>query len=252
MSDQPRIAVVGAGILGTVLALRLAEAGADVTVLERAPSAGGLAGLMDFGGHRVDRFYHVIVPSDERMIALAEELGLSDDLSFSPGRRRLLRGRSDVPVQRDRRLPALPAAVAARARASGVVRRPVPAAPRLRAAREHCRCWTGSRVTAGRQVVERIWQPLLNSRFDSSYDELPATYLWARTNRMRSARKGGGSEMMGCLKGGHERLVDAVASRARSSGRRRPLRRGRRGSVRSIRSWGDRRARRRRSMSRLT
>ena len=68
MTDQPRIAVVGAGILGTVLALRLAEAGADVTLLERAPTAGGLAGAMDFGGHRVDRFYHVIVPSDERMI----------------------------------------------------------------------------------------------------------------------------------------------------------------------------------------
>ena len=42
----------------------------------------------------------------------------------------------------------------------------------------------------GREVVERIWKPLLNSRFDSDYDELPATYLWARTNRMRSARKG--------------------------------------------------------------
>ena len=39
MSDQPRIAVVGAGILGTVLSLRLAEAGADVTLLERAPTA---------------------------------------------------------------------------------------------------------------------------------------------------------------------------------------------------------------------
>ena len=39
---------------------------------------------MDFGGHRVDRFYHVIVPSDERMLALAEELGLTDELTFSP------------------------------------------------------------------------------------------------------------------------------------------------------------------------
>jgi protoporphyrinogen oxidase len=66
--------------------------------------------------------------------------------------------------------------------------------------------------------VERIWKPLLNSRFDSSYDELPATYLWARTNRMRSARKGGGAEMMGCLKGGHERLVNALGDRARALG----------------------------------
>ena len=80
----PRVGIVGAGILGTVLALRLAQGGARVTLLERAPTPGGLAGAFDFGGHRVDRFYHVIVPSDERMIALAGELGLADRLSFTP------------------------------------------------------------------------------------------------------------------------------------------------------------------------
>jgi len=80
----PRIGVVGAGILGTVLALRLAQGGARVTLLERAPTPGGLAGSMDFDGHRVDRFYHVIVPSDERMIALTEELGLGAELHFTP------------------------------------------------------------------------------------------------------------------------------------------------------------------------
>jgi protoporphyrinogen oxidase len=86
MSDTPRphIGVVGAGILGTVLTLRLAQAGARVTLLERAPTPGGLAGAIDFSGHRVDRFYHVIVPSDERMIGLVEELGLTDQLSFNP------------------------------------------------------------------------------------------------------------------------------------------------------------------------
>ncbi len=85
MEDRrPHIGVVGAGILGTVLTLRLAQAGARVTLLERAPTPGGLAGSFDFSGHRVDRFYHVIVPSDERMIALIEELGLTDQLSFNP------------------------------------------------------------------------------------------------------------------------------------------------------------------------
>ena len=47
-----------------------------VTVLEREPALGGLAGTMDFDGHRVDRFYHAITPADERMLALAGELGL--------------------------------------------------------------------------------------------------------------------------------------------------------------------------------
>jgi|HubBroStandDraft_6_1064221.scaffolds.fasta_scaffold02717_5 protoporphyrinogen oxidase len=217
MSDQPRIAIVGAGILGTVLAMRLAETGADVTLLERAPHAGGLAAAMDFGGHRVDRFYHVIVPSDARMIALSEELGISDDLSFSPvgagffvdGQMYPFNGIGDF-----LRFP--PLSPPARARLAWFVAQcqlrhdyePLEDTPLLSWLTRHC----------GREVVERIWKPLLNSRFNSSYDELPATYLWARTNRMRSARQGGGSEMMGCLQGGHERLIDAVVARATSLG----------------------------------
>ena len=217
MTDEPRIGIVGAGILGTVLALRLAEAGAKVTLLERAPHAGGLAAAMDFGGHRVDRFYHVIVPSDERMIALSDELGLSGDLSFSPvgagffvdGRMFPFNGIGDF-----LRFP--PLSPPARARLAWFVAQcqlrrdyePLEDTPLLAWLQRHC----------GREVVERIWKPLLNSRFDSSYEELPATYLWARTNRMRSARKGGGSEMMGCLRGGHERLIDAVAAKAVSLG----------------------------------
>ncbi len=217
MSDQPRIAIVGAGILGTVLSLRLAEAGFGVTLLDRAPTAGGLAGAMDFGGHRVDRFYHVIVPSDERMIALAHELGLGEELSFSPvgvgffvdGEMYPFNGVGDF-----LRFP--PLSPPARARLAWFVAQcqlrgdyePLEDVPLLRWLTRHC----------GSEVTKRIWRPLLDSRFDRTYDELPATYLWARTNRMRSARKGGGSETMGCLTGGHERLVEAVAARAQSSG----------------------------------
>jgi protoporphyrinogen oxidase len=63
-----RVGIVGGGILGTILALRLQQQGAQVTLLERGSSLGGLAGAFDFNGHLVDRFYHVIVPSDVRFL----------------------------------------------------------------------------------------------------------------------------------------------------------------------------------------
>jgi protoporphyrinogen oxidase len=214
----PRVGVIGGGILGTVLSLRLAQAGAAVTLLERGPNLGGLAGAMDFGGHRVDRFYHVIVPSDERMLALAAELGLSDEVSFHPvgvgfwadDEMHPFNGLADFA-----RFSVL--SPAGRARLGWFVlqcqlRRDyegledVPLEAWLR---RHC----------GRKVTERIWKPLLDSRFDGAYDELPATYLWARTNRMRSARKTGAKgEVMGCLRGGHERLIAAAGRRAAELG----------------------------------
>lgn len=214
----PHIGVVGAGILGTVLALRLAQGGAKVTLLERAPTPGGLAGSMDFEGHRVDRFYHVVVPSDERMIALAQELGLAAELHFTPvgvgffvdGRMHPFNGLGDF-----LRFP--PLSPSGRARLAWFV---------LQCQlRKDCKELEDMPLEAwltrhcGKAVVRRIWRPLLDSRFDGSHAELPATYLWARTNRMRSARGRGGGERMGAIAGGgHERLVLAAARKARELG----------------------------------
>ncbi len=218
MSPAPRVAVVGGGVLGTVLTLRLAQAGANVTLLERGSTLGGLAGAIDFGGHRVDRFYHVIVPSDERMIGLAEELGLADQLRFSPvgvgfyvdGEMHDFNGVGDF-------LRFSPLSPLSRARLAWFVvqcqlRRNYEGLedmPLERWLRRHC----------GNRVYDRIWRPLLDSRFDSRHGELPATYLWARTNRMRSARTSQGSgETMGHLIGGHERLIEAAGRRAQELG----------------------------------
>jgi protoporphyrinogen oxidase len=217
-APAPRVGIVGGGILGTTLALRLQQAGAQVTLLERGGSLGGLAGAFDFNGHRIDRFYHVVVPSDERMLGLVDELGLQDELSFSPvgvgffidGQMHPFNGLGDFA-----RFP--PLSPLGRARLAWFVAQcqlrkgydkleDVPLKDWLR---RHC----------GSKVVDRIWRPLLDSRFDSQHDELPATYLWARTNRMRSARTSQGSgETMGCLRGGHERLIEAAAARAAQLG----------------------------------
>jgi len=75
---RPSVAVVGGGILGMTAAYRLAQAGVDVALYERAPDLGGLVGSFDFDGRPVDRFYHVILPTDDRVRGLAEELGLGD------------------------------------------------------------------------------------------------------------------------------------------------------------------------------
>ena len=57
-----------------------------VALFERASDLGGLVGSFDFDGRRVDRFYHVILPTDDRVIGLAEELGLGDRFRFRPTR----------------------------------------------------------------------------------------------------------------------------------------------------------------------
>jgi protoporphyrinogen oxidase len=216
-ASAPRVGVVGGGVLGISLALRLAQAGAKVTVVERGPTLGGLAGTMDFGGHQVDRFYHVITPADTRMIAMAEEVGLGDQLRYTPvgagffangemhdfnGIGDLLRFSPLSPVAR-LRLGWFVAQCQLRSSYDGLENLPLEIW-----LRRHC----------GKQVVERIWKPLLNSRFDSDPSGLPATYLWARTRRMSGARGKGGGEEMGYIVGGHQRLIDAMVAKAAELG----------------------------------
>ena len=218
-APAPRVGIVGGGVLGVTLALRLAEAGAEVTVLERGPSIGGLAGSFDFGGHRVDRFYHVITPADRRMIAMAEEVGLGDALRFSSvgagffadGEMHDFNGVADL-------LRFAPLSPPARLRLGWFVAQCQLRGSHERLDRIPLESWL--RRHCGREVVERIWKPLLASRFDGDPSGLPATYLWARTRRMSGAResRGSGGEAMGHIVGGHQRLIDAMAARARELG----------------------------------
>jgi protoporphyrinogen oxidase len=63
---------------------------------------------------------------------------------------------------------------------------------------------------AGDALWARLWQPLLDSKFDGQYDDLPATYLWSRMRRTASTRDRSGREVMGWIRGGHQALADAL------------------------------------------
>ena len=81
-TGDSRIAIVGGGILGMTLALRLRSAGMQPTVIEAAPAPGGLASSDPIGTYQWDRFYHVILKSDAELLRLLDELDLGDRLRW--------------------------------------------------------------------------------------------------------------------------------------------------------------------------
>ena len=81
--------VIGGGLMGLALARKLANDGHVVTVLEREEQLGGLATYHDFGGFYWDRFYHVILPSDQHLIQFVDDLGLAEKLFALENRNRM-------------------------------------------------------------------------------------------------------------------------------------------------------------------
>jgi protoporphyrinogen oxidase len=211
------VAIVGGGILGMTAAYRLAQAGVRVSLFERAPDLGGLVGSFDFDGTPVDRFYHVVLPSDDRVLGLAEELGLRDSFRFQP---------TKVGFYDDGRLFSMTTPKEAltfplltpleRLRLGSFVARCQLTKSYDKLDDEPLLDWLTR--TCGRGVVEKLWKPLLDSKFDGSYDDLPATYIWARTRRMGSTRDRSGREVMGWPYGGYQGLIDALAQKIRALG----------------------------------
>lgn len=79
-----KIAIIGAGFGGMSAAWDLQRAGHEVTIFEASDHPGGLAAGFKQPGWdwSVEHFYHHWFASDQHMLGLIEELGLSDKVLF--------------------------------------------------------------------------------------------------------------------------------------------------------------------------
>ncbi|MFZ2260476.1 MAG: FAD-dependent oxidoreductase, partial [Luteococcus japonicus] len=79
--------VIGGGATGSHLALEGAKQGHQVTLVDKNPGLGGLTATETFtvngSSFEVDRFYHVILESDELVLGLLDELGLKDTIRWT-------------------------------------------------------------------------------------------------------------------------------------------------------------------------
>ncbi len=212
------VAVLGGGILGLTIAYRLARAGHSVTVHEASPYLGGLASAVEIAGSRVDRYYHVILASDEHLMRLFEELELQDHMRWGTTKMAFFHEGRLFPMSTASEFFRFP---------------PLSMLDRLRLARtlataKFTRDWRSldnvsleewlTRLS-GKRTYENVWRPLLASKFDGAADRVPATYIWSRIRRMTSTRQGvRQKEAMGHLAGGYETLAIALAQRLEQMG----------------------------------
>jgi protoporphyrinogen oxidase len=213
-----RVAVVGGGVLGMFLALRLRERGAEVTLFESAARAGGLAEHDVIGGFHWDRFYHVILLSDLHTRALLDELGLGDTLRW---------GVTRTGFYTDGNLYSLsdsieflkfpPLSLIDKFRLGGTIFLASRIKDWKKLENQNCVDWL--RRWSGKRVVEKIWLPLLKSKLGENYKVASAAFIWTIIARMYAARRSGlKREMFGYVDGGYQRVLVALEQKLRASG----------------------------------
>ena len=214
-----KVAIVGGGVMGVTLGYFLVREGVEVEIFEASPSLGGLAGQIRLeDGTLVDRFYHAILSSDMHVRELCEELDIADWLRFHETRTGFyMRGKIHSMDNAMDFLSFAPLGPIERARLAWTVIQ----AQRVRdwalLEGESVREWL-TRL-GGEGVYEKLWRPMLAAKFDGSFDQTPATYMWSRLVRMKSARKGPAQkELVGHLIGGHIKLIEAMVDRIEKAG----------------------------------
>lgn len=75
---MPAVAIVGAGWAGLTAAVRLADAGAKVTIFESAKQAGGRARSVEWNGSSVDNGQHLLVGAYAATLAVMRRVGVDD------------------------------------------------------------------------------------------------------------------------------------------------------------------------------
>lgn len=207
--------VVGAGMLGLTLALRLREQGHRVTVLERSPQVGGLAGAWTIttadGDVTWDRHYHVTLLSDAALRNVLRELGLEREMvwvetktgHFANGRLSSVSNVLDF-----LRLPGL--SPVAKARLGLTIQAGAHTKDWERLEQESVAAWL--RRWAGRNTFDHFWLPLLRAKLGESWRDTNAAFVWATIQRLYAARRTGlKREMFGYVPGGYARVLERFA-----------------------------------------
>lgn len=211
INPRKKVVVIGAGYTGLVAAIRLAEKGHTVTILERGNTIGGLASDFNVEGTSLERAYHHLFKTDRSIIDMAEELGVGEKLKWHDSSVSIYYGGRVYPFKG----------------ALDLVRfKPLHFHNRIRAGLtvlylqkqkdwrrfEKITAYDWMSRYAGKQVTEVIWEPLLKGKFDQYYDKVSMAWLWARIHIRAQSRESGG-EKLGYFEGGFQTFTDALIKR---------------------------------------
>ena len=200
--------IVGGGILGMTLALRLAQQGKQVTLFEGSDRLGGLADAWRLGDIVWDRHYHVSLLSDTHLRSLLSELGLDQDMQWVE---------TKTGFYNDGKLYSISNAI------EFLRFFPLNLIDKFRFA---FTIIYGSKITdwkklekisvgdwltkwSGKHTFEKIWLPLLRSKLGENYKKASASFIWAIIARLYAARRTGlKKELFGYLPGGYNRMLE--------------------------------------------
>jgi protoporphyrinogen oxidase len=216
--QQESYGIVGGGIMGMTLALRLAQQGKKVTLFEAAPAMGGLASSWKMDDVEWDKFYHVILMSDFYTRGILKEIGLDDKIEWVETKTGFYMNGKLVSMSNTLeflKFPTLNLIDKFRLGLTILVASRIKNWQRL----EKIPVTTWLRKWSGNNTFNKIWLPLLKAKLGESYKKTSAVFIWATIQRLYGARRSGlKKEMFGYVPGGYKKIIEAFEQKLIAEG----------------------------------
>lgn len=210
--------IVGGGVMGMTLALRLAQKGHKVTLYEAASDMGGLASAWKLDDFVWDKFYHVILMSDFQTRTILKELGLDDKMEWVETKTGFYTDGKLYSMSNTIEFLSFPPLNLIDKFRLGLT---IFVASKIKNWERLERIPVSKWLTrwSGKGTYNKIWLPLLRAKLGDSYTETSAAFIWATIQRMYAARRSGlKKEMFGYVKGGYAAIIEAFVSKLNDLG----------------------------------
>jgi protoporphyrinogen oxidase len=214
------VGIIGGGVAGMVAAWHLARAGRRVTLFERAPRLGGLAGSFEVEpGKFIEKYYHFICRGDSGYLGQIDHFGLRSRLHWVETEMGVFHHGEARSMGDPISLLTLPWLSAADRLRFGVVT----LASKLRGKDswrdlENVTARDWLRSAYGPRTYEFLYEPLLRLKFGEHADQISAAWMWARVHRVGNSRTRLQREYVGYLEGGSQTYIDALEKGIRELG----------------------------------
>lgn len=205
-----KIAIIGGGFMGLVLAYEISKTNASVKIFEKEVQSGGLATYYDYGNFIWDKFYHVILPTDTYLIGLINELGLEKELCWRPSFTGYYVQNKFYSISNIKEFLLFPPL--------GILDKIMLGYTLIYGSR--IKNWKKlERISVkdwlikigGRKTYEKFWSPLLLAKLGENFERVSAVFIWTYIKRLFQARGSAvNKEHMGYVSGGYKTILDQL------------------------------------------
>jgi protoporphyrinogen oxidase len=204
-----RVVVIGAGAMGLASAYHALKRGHQVTVLEAAPEAGGMAAHFDLGGLSIERYYHFVCKADQSTFDLMAELGIGDKMRWVPTSMGYFIDGKLYPWGDPLSLLRFPKlSMIEKLRYGAMMFFSTKRSDWKSLENVSAKDWiTG---WCGETLYEKMWAPLFRLKFFEYADNISAAWIWTRFKRVGTSRRSLMQEELGYIEGGSRMLVNAL------------------------------------------